>query len=129
MKRNLRHQIIILENDEAHLHALENLFREAGCNVRSTWSGHEALAMMQNEEFDAVLMDAYVPDMHSTDLLLRIGRLHIQPPIVIMESGMFLPAQVRRYEILGAVAVLNKHDTKRLRQEITACCRRGPAYV
>ena len=84
MERNGRKKILIVETNDSVLSGFEELFAGAGFDIRATWSGYEALALMKTQEFDAVLVDEYLADIHFTDFLKRVARLPRATPIIMM---------------------------------------------
>lgn len=120
-----RHRILILESNDALAEAFQSRLQEAGFDARCTWSGHEALALLRSTEFDVLLMDNYLPDLHATDFLARVNRLPMQPWVVVMK-GDAEPAPVRRYRGLGASSIVNKKDPAQVLQAVAACCAKEP---
>jgi CheY-like chemotaxis protein len=118
-------KVLIVESNDATAAAFQNKLQDAGFDARTTWSGHEALALLQSNEFDVLLMDNYLPDLHATDFLERLSRLPLQPWVVVMK-GRLAAASVRRYRGLGASSVVNKRDAAQVVQAVSACCAKEP---
>jgi CheY-like chemotaxis protein len=114
-------KVLIVESNDRMAEAFQRRLQEAGLDARTTWSGHEALALLQSNEFDVLLMDDYLPDLHATDFLERLSRLPLQPWVVVMR-GRLASASVRRYRELGASSVVNKADLAQVVQAVLACC-------
>jgi CheY-like chemotaxis protein len=121
-----RKKVLIVDNNDLALGTLQRLLEDAGFDTRTTWSGHEALALLQSKEFDVLLVDDYLPDLHANDFLERIVRLAIQPWVVVMRGGAPTPAQLRRYTSLGASAVVDKNDSGQIRRAVSSCCVEEP---
>jgi two-component system, OmpR family, response regulator TctD len=113
-----RSQILIVENDEPVLHSLEALVQSEGFDVRTTWSGREALALIQSQPFDLVLVDSHLPDIYYGEFL-RLASRHSRS-IIVMQRGRPLPGSLRRHKTLGAAAVVDKGDPRQLRQLLAA---------
>ncbi len=118
-------KVLIVESNDSLAEIWRARLQEAGFDARTTWSGHEALALFRSTEFDVVLMDNYLPDLHATDFLVRLNRLPSQPWVVIMK-GDAESAPVRRYRGLGASSIVNKRDTAQVVQAVAACCAKEP---
>jgi len=116
---------LIVESNDATAEAFHKRLQEAGFDPRITWSGHEALALLQSNEFDVLLMDSYLPDLHATDFLERLSRLPLQPWVVVMKGGSSSES-LRRYRALGAASVVNKRDAAQVVQAVSACCAKEP---
>jgi CheY-like chemotaxis protein len=118
-------KVLIVESNDATATAFQHKLQDAGFDARTTWSGHEALALLQSNEFDVLLMDNYLPDLHATDFLERLGRLPLQPWVVVMKGGS-ASESLRRYRGLGASSVVNKRDAAQVVQAVSACCAAEP---
>ncbi len=127
IERNGRKKILIVENNDIVLSGFEELFAGAGFDIRATWSGYEALALMKTQEFDAVLADEYLADIHFTDFLKRVARLPRATPIIMMQGREQARAELPHYDSLGVDAVVNKRDRKHVRQVVASFCRHGQA--
>jgi CheY-like chemotaxis protein len=120
-----RPKVLIVESNDAVAEAFQVRLQEAGFDARSTWSGHEALALLRSNEFDVLLMDNYLPDLHATDFLGRLNRLPLQPWVVVMK-GDAEPAPARRYSGLDVSSIVNKRDTAEVVQAVATCCAKEP---
>ena len=112
-------RILIVDNDDRALSSLETLVRKEGFDTRTTWSGREALALIESRPFDVVLVDDHLPDLYHGEFLKRASRRAAQLRIIVMHTGKPLPAAVRRHKVLGAVAVVDKTDPEQIRQVLT----------
>ncbi len=114
-------KVLIVESNDVTAEVFQKQLQDAGFDARTTWSGHEALALLQSNEFDVLLTDSYLPDLHATDFLERLNRLPMQPWVVVMRGGLS-SEPLRRYRALGAASVVNKRDAAQVLQAVTACC-------
>jgi CheY-like chemotaxis protein len=114
MDRNNRGHILIVENDEGVLPSLEAVVKSEGFDTRTTWSGREALALIQSQPFDLVLVDSHLPDIYCGEFL-RLASHHTRS-IVVMQAGRPQTGSLRRNKSLGAAAVINRDDPRQLRQ-------------
>jgi CheY-like chemotaxis protein len=113
-----RQRVLIVENDDGMLQSLEELVRSEGFDIRTTWSGREALALIQSQPFDLVLVDSHLPDIYYGEFL-RLASRH-NHSLVVMQAGRPLPGSLRRHKTLGATAVIDKGDARQLRQLLAA---------
>ena len=63
-RRGARSRVLIVDNNEDVLNTLDKLLTEEGFDTRTTWSGHEALALIRSQPFDVLLVDDYLADLH-----------------------------------------------------------------
>jgi len=117
---NVGSRVLIVDNDEDVLDALDKQLRGKGFEARITWSGHEALALLQSQTFDVLLVDDYLADIHVAEFLKRVKLLSRQPVVVVMQECQPAPADVRRYQSLGASAVADKRDPEQVRRALAA---------
>jgi len=118
-------KVLVVESNDATATAFQKQLQDAGFDARCTWSGHEALALVQSNEFDVLLTDSYLPDLHAADFLERLSRLPLQPWVVVMRGGTSSES-LRRYRNLGASSVVNKRDAAQVVQAVSACCEKEP---
>lgn len=119
-RRGARSRVLIVDNNEDVLNTLDKLLREEGFDTRTTWSGHEALALIRSQPFDVLLVDDYLADLHVSEFLKRVKRQARQPAVVVMQKGQPAPTDVRHYGSLGASAVVDKRDPKQVRRALAA---------
>jgi len=125
-QRNSGSKILIVDNNERVLWVYQEMLENAGFDTKTTWSGREALDLLRSGEFDVLLVDDYLPDLHSSDFLDRITLLPIQPWVVVMQAEKPSTGDIRHYESLGASVVVDKHDVQAVRKAVANCCVREP---
>lgn len=116
---------LIVDNDESIQRLLQGILQHLGFKTRTTWSGYEALALIESDHLDVLLVDDYVPDLHFHDLLKRVGQLPIQPWIVVMQAAAPTSRDVHQYASLGA-SIVRKHHLGELCKAVSACCIEDP---
>jgi UDP-3-O-[3-hydroxymyristoyl] N-acetylglucosamine deacetylase len=119
-------RVLIVDNNERLLWTCQALLEDAGFNTCTTWSGREALEFLQSEEFDVLLVDDYLPDLHATDFLERVGRLPIQPWIVVMQASAPSKSDLRHYESLGVSTIVDKSRPADIPQAVSSSCTEEP---
>jgi len=122
MKNGEKKKVLVVENDEQVVAAFQSSLNCAGFDAHATWSGRDALAALESGHFDLVLTDGYLPDLHVTEFLERISRLRARPAIVVMQKPLPKLSVARRYQKLGAYAVMDKRDPVAVGRAIAACC-------
>jgi CheY-like chemotaxis protein len=126
MEAERRNKILIVDNDQRALEAFEKVLAKVGFDTRSTWSGREALELLRSREFDVLLMDDYLPDLHACEFLSRVGQLPVQPWIVVMQASMPTTNDLLRYASLGALSVVRKHHLAEVCKAVSSCCTAEP---
>jgi len=121
-----RKKILILDNDDRVLWALKDAFETKGHKTWTTWSGQEALGLLRSVEFDVLLTASYLADMHIGDFLHHVERMTVQPWIVVMEDSVPPRVDLRRCNVFGISAVVDKNDPVKIREVVSSCCADGP---
>jgi CheY-like chemotaxis protein len=126
MQRESKKRVLIVDNNEGILVNLQKVLENAGFDTRTTWSGQEALDVLRSSNFDVLLVDDYLPDLHASDFLNRVGRLPFQPWIVVMQASRPTASHLRQYIKLGASAVVWKHHLGEVCKAVGSCCADEP---
>jgi CheY-like chemotaxis protein len=81
--------ILIVDDEFDSRRALEILLELQGYEVTSAASGHDALAMLREKEFDVILTDWMMPVMSGGELISRIRaeRLAEGIPIIVLTAA------------------------------------------
>lgn len=80
--------VLVVDDEARILESLEMaLFSEGFTNLRLQKSAHEALKLLDEEVFDAVLLDVIMPELSGEDLLVKIKEKRPDLP-VIMVTGV-----------------------------------------
>ena len=65
---------------------LEGMLQQAGYDSSTTWSGLDALELLQSRRYDVLLASAYLPDLYVGDFCERLRRLPTQPCTILMQE-------------------------------------------
>jgi len=120
--------ILLVDDDELILIALEELFRRAGYGVRCAASGKEALALAAREGFAAVVLDIVMPGMSGLEVCreLRATSGHRKTPIILL-TAKSAPEEKEKGLQAGADLFLAKpFDPAALLEVVAQVCDSGP---
>jgi DNA-binding response OmpR family regulator len=81
-----RKRVLIVDNDEDILIALERLLETEGYDTVTAWSGQEANSLLQAMEFDLVLMDDTLADLSTEKLITVIQQKLPSASIIVLSS-------------------------------------------
>ncbi|WP_460031100.1 ATP-binding protein [Megalodesulfovibrio paquesii] len=118
-------RLLLVDDDQSALLAMERVLREAGFRVVTAGSGSEGLHLFRNAPagFALVLADHFMPDMNGLDMAARMLDLDGAASIV-MCTGHVEPDLERRAAAAGVVGFLMKPMTPRtLIDCVTRHCR------
>jgi two-component system nitrogen regulation response regulator NtrX len=124
------HNILIVDDEPSIRQSLKDVLEDEGFSASAAESGEACLEALRQGNFDAVLLDVWLPGMDGLDTLVKI-REHDDAPEVIMISGHGTIETAVRATKLGAydflekplsiektlILIKNAIDSKRLRQE------------
>jgi CheY-like chemotaxis protein len=80
-------RVLIVDNDEQESRVLASMLERAGYHSTTTWSGLEALELLEAREFDIALVSSYLPDLYVGDFFKRFNCLPVQPCAIVMQEG------------------------------------------
>lgn len=109
-----RPRVLIVDDDEGILILLEHLLEDAGYDTTTAWTGHEAVRHLAERSFDLVLLDDYLPDITSEEVLRQLGRSGGSAPVLLLQSGTLPDELAVKYARLGVRFFISKHSPKEI---------------
>jgi CheY-like chemotaxis protein len=80
-------RVLVVDNNDEESQVLASILDGAGYRPTTTWSGLEALELLESQEFDIVLVSSYLPDPYVGDFFDRFNRLPVRPCVIVMQEG------------------------------------------
>lgn len=99
-------RILVVDDHDTVRRSLRKLFEREGYTVVEASNGRMALTQMQNDSFDLVITDVFMPDMNGYQFLLTIRDSHASTPIMMMSGG---GGSMGKATVLKAGAKLGAH--------------------
>ena len=98
--------ILIVDDELAIADVVSELLSEEGYATRIAIGGDHALAMLERERPDLVLLDLYMPGMSGVDLLahLRADASLASLPVVVMTAGAIDSADLTSRGATGMIS-------------------------
>ena len=119
--------LLVVEDAPKMASVLQRAFREDGYAVDVQASGHEAVWMGSECDFDAVILDIGLPDIDGFDVCRQLRERGRRMPILMLTARETVSDLVRGLDV-GADDYLTKpFELEELRARIRALIRRGPA--
>ncbi len=84
-------RLLVAEDNEINRRVLGGMLKKIGCSVTFAVDGQEALDMIQQNEFDLVLMDCQMPELNgfdATQAIRALGGLHASVPIIALTANV-----------------------------------------
>jgi len=112
--------VLVVHNDDREASALCALLeRSLGCKTAITWSGLEALKLLDAGHFNTLLTDEYVPDLYVGDLIERASSLLFPPRVFVVQRSSSSDA-MGHYCNLGLCRLLDKSRPQAILESIRA---------
>ena len=108
MQRN-RPRVLIVDNDEHVLIALERLLEDQGCQTTTACTSKDALRLIEAGDADLVLLDDYLSDCHCAEILEWLQRRGLQIRCLVTFHHTPQPPVLESLYSLGVAAVVRKH--------------------
>ena len=92
---NTNENILIVDDDESTCKTLALIFNKKGYNVETVGTGHEALEIARNKNFNLALLDIKLPDIEGIELLVPLKKMHPDMETMMMTAYSSLETVVR----------------------------------
>ncbi len=99
--------ILVVDDEASILESLKGVLGDEGYRVRTADSGTAALAMLREEQPQAVLLDIWMPGMDGIEALKRMRESYPDVPVIMMSGHGTIETAVRATK-LGAYDFLEK---------------------
>ena len=81
-------RVLLIEDDMAMSRGIETMLSSDDFNVYSTDLGEEGLDLGKLYDYDIILLDLNLPDMHGYDVLKKLRLSKVATPVLILSSMM-----------------------------------------
>jgi DNA-binding response OmpR family regulator len=100
-------RVLVVDDDDDVSSTLADMLRTAGYAVKTTYSGRQALAFMETDKFDAVILDLAMPGKGGISVLHDLKERGDTTPVVVLSAYLGMLDREQLSE-LGAREVLEK---------------------
>ena len=114
-------QILLIEDHKMQSHALKELMEKQGITVDQAFDGASAFSMLQENDYQCVILDINLPDISGLDLLDKIKeieRFSALPVIVNTAMELDKTSVSRLMQYANAMVVKNNKSSERLIDEV-----------
>ena len=87
MNEKNRQTILIVDDDESVLNALQVALEGADYNPLTAISGEAALDILSSEDVDLIILDIYMPEIDGKQIFTAVKEIEPEVPIIII-TGM-----------------------------------------
>jgi EAL domain-containing protein (putative c-di-GMP-specific phosphodiesterase class I) len=99
--------VLVVDDDPALLRTVSRMLGRRGYRVASAHNGEDAVALVHQEQFDAILSDIAMPGMDGIELLRRVRQHDLLVPVVMITGDPTVDTAVQALEY-GALQYLTK---------------------
>jgi len=122
-------RVLLVEDDPSTAKSLELMLNSEGYNVYCTDLGEEGVDLGKLYDYDIIILDLNLPDMHGYGVLKKLRLAKVETPILIL-SGMKEPDDKVKGLVFGADDYLTKpFDKAELVARINAIVRRSKGHA
>ena len=122
-------RVLLIEDDSATAQGIELMLKSEGFNIYSTDLGEEGIDLGKLYDYDIILLDLTLPDMHGYDVLKQLRLARVNTPILILSGNADIDAKVRGLGF-GADDYMTKPFNKdELVARINAIVRRSKGHA
>jgi len=114
-------QILLIEDHKMQSHALKELMEKQGITVDQAFDGETAFTMVQENEYQCVILDLNLPDISGLDLLDKIKEIDrfAELPVIVNTAMELDKTSVNRLmQYANAMVVKNNKSSERLIDEV-----------
>lgn len=114
-------QILLVEDHEAQSHALKELMQKQGINVDQAFTGDQAFKMLNDNDYQCVILDLNLPDISGLDLLDKIKAIErfAELPVVVNTAMELDKTSVNRLmQYANAMVMKSNKSADRLIDEV-----------
>ena len=88
-------RVLLIEDEPTTAKAIELMLTTEGFNVYTTDLGEEGLDLGKLYDYDIILLDLNLPDMHGYDVLKKLRVARVQTPVLILSGISEMDSKVR----------------------------------
>lgn len=103
-------KILIAEDEKPMARALELKLNNSGYEAKAVYDGEEAVAALNKEKFDLMILDLIMPKLDGFGVLEKIKDKKLKTQIIVA-SNLSQEEDIDRVKSLGAVGFFVKSDT------------------
>ena len=88
-------RVLLIEDDPNTSEAVELMLESQGLNVYSTDLGEEGIDLGKLYDYDIILLDLGLPDMHGYDVLKKLRLEKVSTPVLILSGANEVESKIR----------------------------------
>lgn len=121
-------RVLLIEDDLATARAISLMLTKDGLNVYSTDLGEEGLELGRLYDYDTILLDLDLPEMHGFEVLKELRRAKVQTPVIILSGHADIESKIRGFELRADDYLTKPFHREELVARIHAVVRRSKGH-
>ncbi|UCF92974.1 MAG: response regulator [Desulfobacterales bacterium] len=120
----MREKVLIVDDEQEFLDIVSERVRARGMEVSTTTSALDALKMVDEESFDAIVLDLMMPEMDGLEALKRLKKKKPEVQIILLTGHATVQKGIEAMK-LGAIDFIEKPTDL---QELTEAIKKARAH-
>ena len=121
-------RVLLIEDEPTMARAIELMLSAEGLNVYTTDLGEEGLDLGKLYDYDIILLDLNLPDMHGYDVLKKLRVAKVLTPVLILSGNSEMDSKVRSFGFGADDYVCKPFHREELVARIHAVVRRSKGH-
>ncbi|GHG36553.1 response regulator transcription factor CtrA [Paracoccus aerius] len=121
-------RILLIEDDPSTARAIELILTAASHNVFRTDMGEEGIGLAKLYDYDLILLDLDLPDMHGMEVLRHLRLARVNTPILILTGSDDTASKLRGFGFGADDYMTKPFNREELQARIQALIRRSKGH-
>ena len=121
-------RVLLIEDDSATAQSIELMLQSEGFNCYTTDLGEEGVDLGKLYDYDIILLDLNLPDMHGYDVLKKLRVAKVLTPVLILSGNSEMDSKVRSFGFGADDYVTKPFHRDELVARIHAVVRRSKGH-
>ena len=121
-------RVLLIDDDPSTSSAIELMLGSEGFNVYATDLGEEGLDLGKLYDYDIILLDLNLPDMHGYDVLKKLRVARVTTPVMVLSGVAEMDSKVRSFGFGADDYVTKPFHREELVARIQAVVRRSKGH-
>src|SRR5690606_7729145 len=122
-------RILLVEDDPTTSRSIELMLTHANLNVYCTDLGEEGIDLAKLYDYDLILLDLNLPDMHGHDVLRQLRLARIDTPILILSGESDTENKLKGFGFGADDYIVKPFHRDELTARIHAVIRRSKGHA
>ena len=122
-------RVVLMEDEPTAAKAIEFSLSSRGFNVYTTDLGEEGLELAKLYDYDIIVLDLDLPDMHGYDVLKKLRVAKIHTPVLILSGNAEMDSKLRSFTFGADDYVTKPFQREELVARVQAVVRRSKGHA